>query len=621
LENHDNSQVLKISFDFKEPWRRKLFSTVEKPLNLILALNEINNVYRRTQINTETIQFTDKCLQALETSYDVSESDLQRIPAEGPLVVVANHPFGGIEGIILASLLQRVRPDVKLMANYLLKHIPEMRDLLIFVDPFGTGAATRFNYKPLKESMSWLKQGHVLGIFPAGEVSHLHMNTRQITDPAWSHVAAKLIQKTQATVLPVFFKGANGPLFQTLGMVHPRLRTLMLPREVLKKKAKVIQVKIGNPISFKKLSRFETEEELTGYLRLRSYVLRNRDKKNSRKKSFSLKTLKKRKLEPLAPAIPSEIIEREIADLGSANLLTETSEFRVFQARAHEIPETLKEIGRLRELTFREAEEGSGKPRDLDHFDSYYTHLFVWDFKNREIVGAYRIVEVDMILKNHGIKGLYTGTLFKYNREFFDAVTPSLELGRSFIQPAYQRNYSSLLLLWKGIGQVVARTPRIRYLFGPVSVNDAYQQISRELMVACLTSREYLSDLSRLVTPRRPPAKMKSREFDSPLARTVIRELEEVSSLIADVESDQKSLPVLLKQYLKLGGKLLCFNIDPAFSYVMDGLILVDLTQTEPKILERYMGKSEAVMFRERRKAMAANGSAFGAGQRLPSLS
>ncbi len=184
-------------------------------------------------------------------------------------------------------------------------------------------------------------------------------------------------------------------------------------------------------------------------------------------------------MEPLALPIRPEILEREINCLGSANLLAESGEFRVFQARAHEIPETLMEIGRLRELTFREADEGTGKERDLDHFDSYYTHLFVWDYKNRQIVGAYRIIEVEMILRNQGLKGLYTSTLFKYSREFFDAVSPSLELGRSFIQPAYQRNYSSLLLLWKGIGQVVARTPRIRYLFGPVSVNDAYQPISR----------------------------------------------------------------------------------------------------------------------------------------------
>ncbi len=216
----------------------------------------------------------------------MAESDLKRIPAEGPLVVVANHPFGGIEGIILASLLHKVRPDVKLMANYLLQHIPEMRDLLIFVDPFGTGAATRFNYKPLKESMSWLKQGHALGIFPAGEVSHLYVRTREITDPSWNHVAARLIRKTGATVLPVSFKGANGPLFHALGMAHPRLRTLMLPREVLKKKDKTLQVKIGTPIAAKKLDRFETEEELTAYLRLRTYVLRNRDKKNARKKNF-----------------------------------------------------------------------------------------------------------------------------------------------------------------------------------------------------------------------------------------------------------------------------------------------------------------------------------------------
>ena len=598
MENEKSPELLKLNFSFKEPWRQKLFSTMEGPLKKLLALNQINNVYCRIAEDIEPIEFPDKVLRALGARYDVSARDLEHLPKQGPILVIANHPFGGIEGIIMASILKSVRTDVKLMANYMLAHIPEMRDIIICVDPFGTSNSTRFNIKPLKESIGWLNQGHVLGIFPAGEVSHIHVQQREITDPSWNHTLAGLALRTKAAVIPMFFDGYNGPLFQTFGLVHPRLRTLMLPRQVLKTCDKTIEVRIGSPIFHKKLTRFESEQELTSYLRFRTYMLKNRrvQTERLRKRSF-FTALRKPVQETLIRPVDPKTVMKEVSNLPPESLLLEGGDFIVFQARAREIPNALREIGRLRELTFRREGEGTGKPLDLDGYDDYYTHMFLWNTENREIAGAYRVGEVNAILNRYGLKGLYSSTLFKYNPLFFATISPALEMGRSFIRPEYQKNYSSLLLLWKGLGQMVLKNPKIRYLFGPVSINDAYQPISRELIIACLSGRRYSSSLAGMVSPKKPPTRMRVKELGSRLAQTVIRELEEVSALIADVESDQKSLPILLKQYLKLGGKLLGFNVDPAFSYVMDGLILVDLTKTEENILERYMGKEGAAEY------------------------
>ena len=600
LKEKNSRELLELDFTFKNPLHQKLYATVEWPLKKVLALNRINRVYERISNFPDSIYFTDRVLRALSIGYEVSEEDRDKIPRTGPVVVVANHPFGGIEGIILASLLNSVRRDIKLMANFILGHIPEMREILILVDPFGTSRSAAFNMRPIKESLAWLKDGHMLGVFPAGEVSHIHLHTREITDPPWNHTIARLIQKSGATVLPVFFKGFNSPLFQTLGLVHPRVRTLLLPREVLKKRRKTIKVGVGTPISYKKLARFTSEKDLTSYLRLRTYTLKNRRITMRPARKLRLRKIVGRKrLAPIVQAQDSDVVVREVSNLPSDNLLVDGGDFRVYRTTAQEAPGVLREIGRLREITFRMVNEGTGKPLDLDLFDNYYTHLFLWSSKNNEVVGSYRSCNVDDVKDQQGTMGLYTSSLFRYDPTFFNHVTPALELGRSFVRPEYQRNYSALMLLWKGIGALVVQNPKIRYLFGPVSINDAYQPISRELMISCLSSKEHRSDLSGLVKAKKPPQRIRKREFESSLGQTLIRELEEVSSLIADVESDQKSLPILMKQYLKLGGKLLCFNIDPAFHQCLDGLILVDLRKTPPKILERYMGKEGAAVYRK----------------------
>jgi putative hemolysin len=247
----------------------------------------------------------------------------------------------------------------------------------------------------------------------------------------------------------------------------------------------------------------------------------------------------------------------------------------------------LREIGRLRELTFRAVGEGTGKSLDLDRFDGEYLHLFVWNASRNEVVGAYRLAGTDVV------RNLYTATLFKYDQRFLDETGPALELGRSFVRGEYQKGFAPLLALWKGIGVWVARNPRYKILFGPVSISNQYQAVSRELMVAFLERRTSVRDWAGLVSngnslPRRSGRlTLPQSGFD----------VEDLSDVISDLEPSRNGIPVLLRQYLKLGGKLLGFNVDPEFSNALDGLILVDLCKTEPRLLERYLGKRAAAEF------------------------
>ncbi len=303
--------------------------------------------------------------------------------------------------------------------------------------------------------------------------------------------------------------------------------------------------------------------------------------------------------ESITTAVSSEALLEETKSLPIEQVLAVSDPFAVFYADAQQIPNTLQEIGRLREITFRLANEGTGRATDLDVFDLHYVHLFLWNTERNEVVGAYRLGKTDEIVSNLGDRGLYTTTLFDYHGQFLDRISPALELGRSFVRPVYQKTFPPLFLLWKGIAQYVARYPQYRTLFGPVSIGSDYQPIARELIVECLSERGYRHELADLVQPKTPFLTGTTKGCSLRAESRVLTDIGEVSALISDLEEDRKGIPVMLKQYLKLGGKLLGFNVDPAFSDVLDGLVLVDLTQSDTRLIARLMGEDAARDFLE----------------------
>jgi putative hemolysin len=294
----------------------------------------------------------------------------------------------------------------------------------------------------------------------------------------------------------------------------------------------------------------------------------------------------------IAPRGSSAAIEADVDALGPATLL-ESGPYQVFCAQAKQLPAVLPEIGRLREVAFRQAGEGTGRSRDLDRFDDTYQHLFVWDRVRREVAGAYRLGATDVVAAGGRVEGLYTSTLFDFDTTLLRQIGPALELGRSFVQPAYQRDFSPLLLLWKGISRVVARSKRYRRLFGVVSVSDRYSSTTRSLLVRFLQTHRFDADLGRLVRAKNPPPPPRGTLVQS----TSVETLADVSSLVRGIEPDGKDIPVLLRQYLKLNAKLVGFTIDAAFGNVLDGLVVVDLADVDPAILAKYMGRAEASTF------------------------
>ena len=572
---------------------QKLPAPLESVLERLLVLDRFNQLYEQVRRGPGEHSFAGRFLEAMHVCPAVSEMDLRCVPKDGPVVAVANHPFGLMEGALLAALLGAIRPDVKILANRFLETLAEARKYCIFVDPFGGDRAVRANLGGLKSAIAWLKQGGLLGVFPAGEVAHLDLRERAVIDPEWNHNIARLIRLTGATVLPIFFVGANSALFQLLGFLHPRVRTALLAHELLNKHNRTIELRIGKPIDPAKLLSIRDDVAMIRYLRQRTYLLQNRE---------APKPAPRFTAEPRTTGVLLDLLAAEVSGLGPDRMLVESEQFQVLLGRAGEMPNVLKEIGRLREIAFRQVGEGSGKPVDLDSFDRYYWHLFVWNRAAHEVVSAYRLGPSDEIVPRMGDRGLYTRQLFDWKPSFLDRIHPALELGRSFVRLEYQKTFAPLLLLWRGIGQFLVRHPRYRVLFGPVSISADYTRTSRQLMVKFLNTYYQSSDLAPLVRARNPFRVEPSRQTHE-LVNTTVWDIEELSTLIADIEIDRKGVPVLLRQYLKLGGELVAFNVDPNFANALDGLIVVDLHKTDVRVLARYMGAEGAAAFLKQPKS------------------
>lgn len=572
-----------IASPFRLP-RKTPFGIGESVLEWATGLARLDTLYCQSALPKNSFDFMTEALARIGTQYQVDHGSLDNIPPQGPVLIVANHPFGGIEGIILASLIAQVRKDVKVLANELLKRIPELDELFIGVDVFGGERGRATNRKAIKQANQHLKQGGVLIIFPAGEVSAWQAGDKRVTDKQWSQSVAKFIKHTQATTVPVFIRGMNSKLFYQLGRIHPLLRTALLGRELLNKAGQTISVSIGSPIVFSEVKDFASDQEVTHYLRLNTYLMSSLDQ--------APQTLPiPDQAEPIIAPVAIALLEQELAKLSDYKLLDQ-GEFSVYCAPTKQIPHMMREIGRVREESFRQVGEGSGRSCDIDQFDPHYHQLFVWHNHQRELVGAYRLGLVDQLVEQGGVDALYSSSLFQYDQSFLAKLGRSIEVGRSVVAQPYQRNMQSLLLLWKGIATFVHRQPNYTHLFGPVSISNDYSPVARQLIASVMTVHYYDDDKARLVHPT-TPLQPSGEEFWRPDMLSSLAKLPLLSKVLSRLEQGM-GMPVLLRQYLGLNGKLVCFNVDPAFNFALDGLIVVDLTEVSERVLAKYMGREQA---------------------------
>jgi putative hemolysin len=554
----------------------------------VMKINQVNELFAQAQPK-QGPDFVDAILEGCGIDIEFDERELKNIPKEGSFIAIANHPYGGIEGMVLLKILCMARPDSKIMANFLLKKIPNLADYFVAVNPFENIDHSS-SISGLKTTLELLGNGTPIGIFPAGEVSTFKVDKQQVTDRMWHPVVGKIIAKAKVPVVPIYFHGNNGLLFNLLSMIHPALRTAKLPSELFNKQGHTIKLRIGKPINVEDIPDSNNPTKLLNFLRARTYALGTGLEED--KKIFSPRNLFKIRKEPkdIAPEILSSVLEKEVAPLRENYRVWIEKSYEVFIVPTSSIPNIIREIGRLREVTFREIGEGTNKSVDLDEYDIYYHHLFIWDTDAKLIVGAYRIGLGDEIFYSFGKKGFYVAELFKIKEQFTPVLRKSLELGRSFIRKEYQQKPLPLFLLWKGILKYLIDNPRYRYLIGPVSISNSFSKFSKSLIVDYINRNHFDDELAQYVRPRKK-FRVDLSSIDTDLLMAGEDSFKGLDNLISEVETRSMKVPVLLRQYISLNAKIICFNIDPKFADCLDGFLVLDLQKVPQDILEK-LGKN-----------------------------
>lgn len=575
-----------------------LGTALSATLMSVTKINALNEIYDDRK-HLSGPEFLASCLEHLEIDYEIPEKDLKRIPKTGPFITISNHPLGGIDGIILMQTLIKQRDDFKIIANFLLHRLEPLKPYIMPVNPFENRKEVKSSMVGIKESIQHLRKGHPLGIFPAGEVS-THKEDKTIVDRPWLQEAMKLIQKSQVPVVPIYFHAKNSSSFYRLAKLNDSFRTAKLPGEMLTQKHRKIKVRIGNPISVEDQNQHKTLEDYTLFLRKKTYMLSSGF---DGKKSL-LKNIPKQIKFPSRPpkAIvkeTSEFLMQQEIDFCRENekRLLVSKNYEVFLAERKDIPNIVKEIGRLREITFRAIGEGTNNPTDLDEFDDFYHHLFLYDSDADKIVGAYRMGFGLNIFPKYGIDGFYLQQLFRFEPELHKLMSESIEMGRAFIVKEYQQKPMPLFLLWKGIVHCTLRFPDHKYLIGGVSISNKFSEFSKSMMIEFMKSHYYDPYVAQYVRPKKEyKVKLKDADKDFVFDETEA-DLNKFDKIIDELEPDSLRMPVLLKKYIKQNAKVIAFNVDPLFNNSVDGLMYIriaDLPESTVKpVMEEFQEELE----------------------------
>ena len=550
----------------------------------LAKINKVNDLYDKIK-DLEGQEFFDKLLEELNVKYLAFQEDLAKIPKTGPFILVSNHPLGALDGVIMCKILTEIRPDFKVMGNFLLTKIKPMEPYVISVNPFEKRKEAYSSMSGMREALKHLSDGGCLGIFPAGEVSNKNNEYNEILDKEWQEPALKLIKKAQVPVVPMYFHAKNSRLFYNVSKIHPDLQTLLLPSEMVNKREKPIKIRIGRPVTPKILNEYETPKELGEFLRKKVYMMKSYFE--DRKSVAEFLKVKNLNISPKEEVVVQNIIDetplaeiladRENLRKKEGKMLFSNGDYEVYFTKFDEIPAMMREIGRQRELTFRAVGEGTNLPFDLDEYDKHYHHLILWDNAAQKIAGAYRMALGSEVMKNYGIKGFYTNSLFDFDQELQPFFKKVIEMGRAYISLEYQQKPLPLFLLWRGIVHVCLRNPEHKFLMGGVSISNRFSDFSKSLMIEFMRSHYFDPVVAQYVHPKNDYKVYLSERDKSLFFEGLDDDLNKFDKLIDDFEPEMR-LPVLIKKYIKQNAKVVAFNVDPNFNDAIDGLMYIRIS-------------------------------------------
>ena len=564
----------------------------------LTKLSDINKFYDQHK-ELEGPKFLEAILEHYEIDFEIPEGDFKRLPKDGAYITISNHPLGGIDGVLLLKLMLQQRPDFKIIANFLLHRIEPMAPYIMPVNPFENHKDAKSSIAGFKNALSHLRDGHPLGIFPAGEVS-TYKDGKLIVDRPWEESALKLIRKAEVPIVPIYFHAKNSKLFYHLSKFNDIFRTAKLPSEVTTQRNRAIKVRIGQPITVKSQKENKSLEEFSELLRKKTYMLANAYEKERLIDQIPTTLKIPKPPRKIASEMRTEVIQGELEKLREKDCrLLESKNYEVFLAQEKDMPFILKEIGRQRELTFRAIGEGTNNSIDLDKFDYYYHHLFLWDNTEKKIVGAYRMGMGSEIFKNYGINGFYLQDLFGFEPELYGMMRQSIEMGRAYIVKEYQQKPMPLFLLWKGIVHTTLRHPEHKYLIGGVSISNQFSNFSKSLMIEFMKSNYWDPYVAQYIRPKKEfKVKLNDADKDFIFDETEA-DLNKFDRLIEEVEPGSLRLPVLIKKYIKQNARVVAFNVDPLFNNSVDGLMYIKIADLPESTVRPVMEEFQAELERK----------------------
>ncbi len=592
-----------------------LKSPIASAVMWLTRINEVNALYDKLK-DKKGKDFFDAFVRERNLKYIVFEEDLCKIPKSGPFIIVSNHHLGAIDGILMTKIISAIRPDFKIMGNFLLSKIEPMAPYVIPVNPFEGRKELHNSANGMRATLKHLENGGCIGIFPAGEVSNTNNPYGEILDKTWETPALKLIRAAKCPVIPMYFHAKNSQKFYQLSKLHPNLQTLMLPSEMMLNRDKPIRLRIGKSISLRMIEEQESIEELGEFLKRKVYMMKSYyDRRKSLPEILKLPNLnikfpilkESNIIQNIIEETPQEDLVKEINELKKSDkMFFSNGNYEVYFAAYHEIPSIMREIGRQRELTFRKIGEGSNLPYDLDEFDKHYNHLFLWDSEARKLVGSYRMGLGKDIMKKQGITGFYTNSLFEFDQEIHPFFRKVIEMGRAYILPEYQMKPLPLFLLWRGIIHVCLRNPDHKFLMGGVSISDKFSEFSKSLMVEFMRSHYYDSAVAQYIHPKKE-FKIKVRDRDKHIfLEEMDADLNKLDKVIDDLEPELR-LPVLIKKYIKQNAKVISFNVDPKFNDAIDGLMYIRISELPESTIKPVLEEMSDQMRQEQEKHTSEN--------------
>jgi putative hemolysin len=563
----------------------------------VLRISKLNKIYNQNK-HKKDLDFLNAVLKDCQVEFEIPEEDLKRIPKEGAFITISNHPLGGVDGVLLLKLLTEKRADYKIIANFLLHKIAPLQPYVMPVNPFENRKDAKSSVPGIKAALRHVKSGNPLGIFPAGEVSTRKGGKLKVDKP-WEKGAVRFIKKANVPILPIYFHARNSRLFYFLSKMSDTFRTAKLPSEILSQKNRVIKVRIGKPITTKDQDAYSDLTAFSEFIRKKTYLLANPFHEKMKILSSTKIKIQKPAKEIITQESTSSFIKEVNVLRASDGRLLESKNYEVFFAKAKEIPSLLQEIGRLREITYRAVGEGTNKAIDLDKYDTYYYHLFLWDRAAKCLVGAYRMGLGKEIYKEHGIKGFYIQNLFRIEPELHQMMDNTIEMGRAFIIQAYQQKPMPLFLLWKGIVHVTLRYPEYKYLMGGVSISNQFSDFSKSLMIEFMKSHYYDPYVAQYIQPKKE-YKVKLKDADKDFVFDATKaDMQKFDKFIDEIEPGALRIPVLIKKYVKQNARLVAFNVDPKFNNAVDGLMYIKVADIPESTVKPVMEEFQAELERK----------------------